>query len=82
LCRLTALIALVLVLALPTMATASPAGVRHAICVTFGRHCGEALRVAWCESRFNVWARNGQYVGIFQMGSHERPRRGLVTVES
>jgi len=47
------------------------------ICAVFGdRYCGEALRVAWCESRFDTEARNGQYRGIFQMGSWERRRWG------
>ena len=32
----------------------------------------EALRVAWCESHWYTWAKNGQYLGIFQMGSNER----------
>ena len=31
-----------------------------------------AQRIAWCESRFDRWAQNGQYLGLFQMGSHER----------
>lgn len=47
-----------------------------------------ALRVAECESTASAperiarrrglgrWARNGQYVGIFQMGVHERRRYG------
>lgn len=43
-----------------------------AICQVFNRHCGEALRVSWCESRWHTWARNGQYLGLFQMGSSER----------
>ena len=44
-----------------------------AICDVFGaRYCAEALEVAWCESRFDTDARNGQYRGIFQMGSWER----------
>ena len=38
----------------------------------FGPYCGQALRVAYCESRFDVNARNGQYLGLFQMGSRER----------
>lgn len=39
----------------------------------FGPRYGpEAVRVAWCESRLYVWAANGQYRGIFQMGHHER----------
>lgn len=78
-CRVLALIVLVfaLMLVLPTTAGAFPrSGVTRAICTTFKSHCGEALRVAFCESRFNVWARNGQYVNVFQMGLRERHRYG------
>jgi hypothetical protein len=47
------------------------------ICEVFpDRYCGQALRVAWCESRLSVNARNGQYRGLFQMGSWERRRYG------
>jgi hypothetical protein len=53
------------------------AGPRKAICHVFGdRYCGQALRVARCESRFRPHARNGQYLGLFQMGSSERRRFG------
>ena len=45
---------------------------RAAICRVFRRQCGEAVAVAWCESRLDTRARNGQYLGLFQMGSHER----------
>ena len=45
---------------------------RAAICTVFGPYCEEALAVAWCESRFRTTAQNGQYLGLFQMGSHER----------
>lgn len=45
---------------------------RAVICKVFGRYCQQALRVAWCESRHHTWARNGQYLGLFQMGSSER----------
>jgi hypothetical protein len=45
---------------------------RRAICNVFGRYCGEAIAVAWCESRLQTTAQNGQYLGMFQMGSHER----------
>lgn len=31
-----------------------------------------AKRIAWCESRYNRYAQNGQYLGLFQMGSNER----------
>jgi hypothetical protein len=40
------------------------------------RYCGQALRVARCESHLRVTARNGQYLGLFQMGSSERRRFG------
>jgi hypothetical protein len=46
---------------------------RVAICRVFGRrYCGQALRVSWCESRHSTRAQNGQYLGLFQMGSSER----------
>ena len=42
------------------------------ICRVFGSYCKEALAVARCESKLNTWAQNGQYLGLFQMGSSER----------
>ena len=30
------------------------------------------LAIAWCESRLDTTAQNGQYLGLFQMGSYER----------
>jgi len=46
---------------------------RAAICEVFGRrYCGQALSVSWCESKHSTTARNGQYLGLFQMGSSER----------
>ncbi len=42
----------------------------------FGRHGSEAVRVAWCESRFNPRAVNGDHYGIFQMGAWERATYG------
>jgi hypothetical protein len=45
---------------------------RRAICSVFGSHCQEAIAVAWCESRLQTTAQNGQYHGLFQMGSSER----------
>ena len=50
-------------------ATAPP---KTAICDVFGRYCKQAVDVAWCESRLQTTAQNGQYVGLFQMGSSER----------
>lgn len=45
---------------------------KAAICNVFESYCGQALAVAWCESRLDPNARNGQYLGLFQMGSHAR----------
>ena len=45
---------------------------REAICDVFGTRCREAVAVAWCESRLSTTAQNGQYLGLFQMGSYER----------
>lgn len=45
---------------------------QHVICRVFGSYCGEALRVADCESGFHTDAENGQYLGLFQMGYEER----------
>lgn len=44
----------------------------RAICSVFGRFCSQALTVARCESGLSTSARNGQYLGLFQMGSTER----------
>lgn len=59
----------------PASVPAYPAAL--AVCEVFGdRYCGPALRVAWCESRLDVKARNGQFRGLFQMGAGERRRWG------
>lgn len=47
-----------------------------AIRVVFGAHAASALRVAWCESRWHTGATNGQYLGLFQMGSFARSTYG------
>ena len=47
----------------------TPAG---AICAVFKGHCREALAVARCESNYSTSAQNGQYLGLFQMGSFAR----------
>lgn len=46
--------------------------VQVTICRVFGPHCYEALRVSWCESRWHTWARNGSYLGLFQVSEHWR----------
>ncbi len=77
--------ALVLLLAAPAASaspsyspevTAKKAAAKVAICKVFGRYCQQALAVSWCESRWYVWARNGQYLGLFQMGEYARSRYG------
>jgi hypothetical protein len=82
--RYAAAILLTAVLAFAAPATASPDGriasqqarAKVAICKTFGQYCQQALAVSWCESKWYIWAQNGQYLGIFQMGSSERAKYG------
>ena len=38
----------------------------------FGSYGSQAVRVSYCESRLTTTAQNGQYLGLFQMGSSER----------
>ena len=54
---------------LAAVASASPPKV---ICRVFGSYCGQALAVSRCESGLRTDAQNGQYQGLFQMGSNER----------
>lgn len=49
---------------------------KAAICDAFDSYCDEAIQVAWCESRLQPTARNGQYLGLFQMGSYARELYG------
>ncbi len=77
--HLTAILlaALALTAAVPNTASAGyreqNTRVIHAV---FGKYGYQAVRVAKCESGLTVWARNGQYQGLFQMGSHERRTYG------
>jgi hypothetical protein len=52
---------------------------RRAICYVFGAYCSQAISVAWCESRWSPRATNGQYLGLFQMGSYARALFGHST---
>ena len=45
---------------------------QNVICRVFGSRCQEALAVSRCESGLRTEAENGQYLGLFQMGSNER----------
>jgi hypothetical protein len=44
----------------------------NVICRVFGDYCGQAIAVSRCESHLRTDAQNGQYLGLFQMGSNER----------
>ena len=58
------------------LAVAKPETPQAVICRVFGSYCGQALRVSQCESGFHIDAQNGQYLGLFQMGSSERRNFG------
>lgn len=54
-------------------------GIYYEFCGHRYRRCGygyEAWSVSRCESGHRPWAVNGQYLGLFQMGKHERARWG------
>jgi hypothetical protein len=68
----TALAAGALICAAPLHASTET----RAICASFGSYCSQAIRVASCESHLSIWARNGQYLGLFQMGAYARARYG------
>lgn len=56
----------------------APSHIRRATCQVFGRYCQQALNVASCETggTFNVYAKNGPYLGLWQMGSYARAKYG------
>jgi hypothetical protein len=72
---LALLVAAALVSASSADAT-TPAQNRAIICKVFGPYCSQAISVSRCESGHNTWATNGQYLGLFQMGSFARSRYG------
>ncbi len=69
-------------IALAVIGLALLAGPAHAstneqvIRAVFGQYGSQAVAVAQCESRLSTWAQNGQYLGLFQMGSYARSRYG------
>lgn len=72
------LAALALALAPAGLASSPPAQLTRTVQAVFGRYAAQALRVADCETggSYSTRARNGQYLGLFQMGSWERSRYG------
>ncbi len=73
---LTAALVALLMFPAPAGASVRPVSASEAICQVFGPYCAQALRVARCESGLRTWAVNGQYLGLFQMGSYARARYG------
>jgi hypothetical protein len=51
---------------------------RKAVCYYFGAYCEQAMQIVRCETggTYWPWVSNGQYHGIFQMGSNERAKYG------
>jgi hypothetical protein len=52
---------------------------QRAVCHYFkGSLCATAMKIVRCETggSYTPWSANGQYLGIFQMGSHERATYG------
>lgn len=68
----------VAVFAFPTSAQANYAQSVKAIRAVFGSYSDQAIRVVRCETggTFSTTAQNGQYRGLFQMGSWERRTYG------
>ena len=65
----------VLVLAAPAQAgykERNAAVIKH----VFGKYGDQAVQVSKCESGLTIGAQNGQYLGLFQMGSWERQTYG------
>ncbi len=51
----------------------------RAVCHYFtGSLCSTAMKIVNCETggTYTPWSANGQHLGIFQMGSHERATYG------
>jgi hypothetical protein len=47
---------------------------QRAVCFYFKKNCATAMKIVKCETggSYTPWSANGQYLGIFQMGSYER----------
>jgi hypothetical protein len=50
----------------------------RAVCFYFKSNCATAMQIVKCETggTYTPWSANGQYLGIFQMGSQERRTYG------
>lgn len=68
--RVVVLLPVALLLAAPAQAASPPPPpnpIAHLIHYVWKADAPAAKRVAWCESRWNRRATNGQYKGIFQL---------------
>ena len=59
------------------LAAVEAAAPRNVICRVFGSYCRQALAVSRCESGLRTDAQNGQYLGLFQMGSSDGASSGM-----
>jgi hypothetical protein len=58
------------------LAAVRSAGPAEAIRRVFGKYWQQAIQVSRCESGLQTTAQNGQYLGLFQMGSYARALYG------
>jgi len=75
---LAAMIVAACLFAIPATASTqdSPSTNARIIRQVFGAYGSQAVSVAYCESRLHIYSRNGQYLGLFQMGSYARAKYG------
>jgi hypothetical protein len=82
--KLTLTLVLLLAITVPTAiaqadsSKSNYASAQRAVCYYFGPNCGMAMKIVNCETggSYSPWASNGQYLGMFQMGSYARSRYG------
>ena len=62
----------------PSYANTNYQNARAAVTEVFGSYASQAMSVVRCETggTYSVYAHNGQYLGLFQMGSNERATYG------
>lgn len=77
----TPLLACIALALAPAGAAQPPPQVTRAVTAIFGPYAAQALRVVGCETggTYSTRARNGQYLGLFQMGAYARGRYGHAT---
>ncbi len=71
-----ATVVVALAFAVPAVASTGRSSNEAVIRAVFGQYGSQAVAVARCESGLSTYAQNGQYLGVFQMGSDARARFG------